>query len=64
MLKTTTQDERGVNCIRVNTHILFCERTFIEDIFIISSSNDMKFDRYGLKSFELAQYFREGWSDS
>ena len=35
-LETTTQDERGMNRLRVNAQIFFCVGMFIQGLFIIS----------------------------
>ena len=35
-LETTIQEERGMNCLRVNAQIFFCVGMFIQGLFIIS----------------------------
>ena len=42
-LETTTQDERGMNRLRVNAQIFFLCRNVFQGLFIILSSNDIKF---------------------
>ena len=43
-LKTTTQNEQGLNRLRANAQIFFCVGTFIEFFFLsFLLSNDIKF---------------------